>query len=62
MMPSTRGHASLAGEATGNKQQAVGGIGGHAHGHAAGGGVDEPFGGAALEVAAEESLANRSSA
>jgi hypothetical protein len=32
----------------------VGDIGGHAHGHAAGRGVDEQLGGAALEVAAED--------
>jgi hypothetical protein len=44
----------LAGEATGDKQQLVGDIGRHTHRLAAGGGVDEQLGGAALEVAAED--------
>jgi hypothetical protein len=47
-------HIALAGEATGDKQQVVAQVGGHAHGHAAGGGVDEQLGGAALDVAAED--------
>jgi hypothetical protein len=44
----------LAGEATGDKQQVMAQVGGHAHGLAAGGGVDEQLGGAAADVAAED--------
>jgi hypothetical protein len=41
-------------EAAGDEQQPVGGVGGHAHGHTAREGVDEPLDGAMVEVAAED--------
>jgi hypothetical protein len=47
---------------TGDKQQLVGNIGGHAHGHAAIGGVDEQLGGAALDITTEDVPRNRSPA
>jgi hypothetical protein len=44
----------LPGEATGHKEQVVVDVGGHPHGHAARGSVDEQLRGASLDVAAED--------